>query len=146
MNGLHRGDHALRGKKRPISEPEVLRMLDAKAMIFSRAGERCKYLQHCRIGAITNRMDIDLPLVPSRRSNELSERIQIISQYTRRIGRVAVGRMQPRRARAQRAIRLDLDRADGESVITLSQKRTARQPFVQCGLIAGQHHGVKTND
>jgi len=73
-------------------------MLDAKAMIFSRAGERCKYLQHFRIGAITNRMDIDLPLVPSRRSNELSERIQIISQYTRRIGRVAVGRMQPRRA------------------------------------------------
>ena len=71
MDGLHRSNHALLGEKRPVSQSQMLGVLNTEAVVTALCGERFEHGKHLRIGAVADGMNVDLPVVLSRVSNQL---------------------------------------------------------------------------
>ena len=70
MDRLHRSNHALLGKKRAVSQSQMLGVLNTKAVVTALCGKRCKHSKHLRIGTVADGVDVDLPITLSRVSNK----------------------------------------------------------------------------
>ena len=147
VDRLHRGDHAQFAEPGDVGRVDVLRVFDAEAEVSSvhaRFGEAALVeVEDLPVAPVADGVGVHLETVADGEADGLFDVLEFLEDETLARGHVVVRREQPGAVRAERAVHLPLDGADGEEPVGVVLQEGFGEAGVHLFVRLPAHHHIE---